>query len=89
MTTGDPAGGDRGGPEEDKFYSGVIERLFAGSQMGTVRSGNGREIAFEFAHVAMVGPIRRFEDLSVGMPVGFDVGWTSSGLRVTVIRAGR
>lgn len=89
MSAGDPESHDRDVPEEDKFYGGVIEKLFAGSQMGTVRSGNGREIAFEFPYVTMVGPIRRFEELSVGMAVGFDVGWTSSGLRVTVIRAGR
>jgi hypothetical protein len=89
MTAGDPEGRDLDAPAEDKFYGGAIEKLFPGSQMGTIRSGNGREIAFDFAYVTMIGPIRRFEELSVGMPVGFDVGWTSSGLRVTVIRAGR
>lgn len=72
---------------EDKFYRGTIEKLFRGSQAGVVRSGNGREIPFTFLHVVMVGSVRRFEDLREGMPVGFDVGWTSKGLRVTVIQA--
>jgi hypothetical protein len=88
MTGEEPGGPGSDVPEGDKFYRGTIERLFPGSQMGTIRSGNGREITFEFAYVTMVGPIRRFEELSVGMRVGFDVGWTSNGLRVTVIRAG-
>jgi len=32
------------------------------------------------------GPIPRIDGLREGMSVGFDVGWTSRGLRVTVIR---
>jgi hypothetical protein len=79
-------GAPDGGP--DKFYHGVIYKLFRGSQGGVVRAGNGREIPFAFAHVTMAGRLRRFDDLREGLPVGFDVGWTSKGLRVTVIRAG-
>jgi hypothetical protein len=75
-------------PAGERFYRGTIAKLFAGSQMGVVLSGNGREISFEFPHVILLGPVRRFEDLSLGMAVGFDVGWTSRGLRVTVIRTG-
>jgi hypothetical protein len=71
-----------------KFYRGTIDRLFRGSQVGVVRSFTGREIPFEFLHVSMVGPLRSYDDLREGMQVGFDVGWTSNGLRVTVIRAG-
>jgi hypothetical protein len=71
-----------------KFYRGTIEKLFRGSRVGVVRSFTGREIPFEFLHVSMVGPLRSYDDLREGMPVGFDVGWTSNGLRVTVIRAG-
>jgi hypothetical protein len=72
----------------DKFYRGTVEKLFRGSRVGVVRSGSGREIPFEFLHVTMVGPLRLYEDLREGMRVGYDVGWTSKGLRVTVIRAG-
>jgi hypothetical protein len=87
-------GGEGGGGGEDrsnlagKFYRGTIERLFRGSQVGVVRSATGREIPFEFLHVEMVGPLRLYDDLREGMAVGFDVGWTSNGLRVTVMRAG-
>jgi len=71
----------------DRFYPGVIKKLFAGAGMGVVRSASGREIPFAAAHVILIGGIRRFEDLREGMGVGFDVGWTSKGLRVTVLRA--
>jgi hypothetical protein len=85
----DPANeGGAGSPEPvDKFYRGTIDKLFRGSQSGVVRSGNGREIPFTFLHVTMVGAVRRFDELREGMPVGFDVGWTAKGLRVTIIRA--
>jgi hypothetical protein len=78
-----------GSAPPDRFYSGTIKRLYVGSGMGIVRSGTGREIPFAQAHVLLVGPINRFEDLREGMPVGFDVGWTAKGLRVTVLRARR
>ena len=81
---------DIGSPTSpDKFYRGTIQKLFRGSQAGLVRSGNGREIPFAFLHVVMVGSLRRYEDLREGMAIGFDVGWTSKGLRVTVISAGQ
>lgn len=83
---------DTGGPtaeeSHDKFYRGKIKRLFQGTQMGVVRSGNGRDIPFTFLHVTMLGHARRFEDLREGMSVGFDVGWTSKGLVVTVLYTG-
>ena len=68
-----------------RFYRGTIEKLFGGRRTGVVRSGNGREIPFEFAFVVMAGSVRHFEDLRVGLRIGFDVGWTEHGLRVTVI----
>jgi hypothetical protein len=84
----DDSGSSAADQPRDKFYQGRIKKLFQGTQMGIVRSGNGREIPFTFRHVIMVGHARRFEELREGMSVGFDVGWTSKGLVVTVLRAG-
>jgi hypothetical protein len=72
-------------PPADRFYAGIIKKLFVGAGMGIVRSATGRETPFAAQHVILTGAIRRFEDLREGMPVGFDVGWTSKGLRVTVL----
>ena len=69
-----------------KFYDGTIFRLFRGSRSGVIRSFSGREVPFVFQHVQMVGALHRFEDLREGMHVGFDVAWTSSGLRISIIR---
>ena len=74
-----------GTPPSDRFYTGIIKKLFVGAGMGVVRSATGREIPFAAAHVILTGPVRRFEELREGMAVGFDVGWTSKGLRVTVL----
>jgi hypothetical protein len=70
----------------DKFYQGTIHALQRGAQRGMVRGASGREIPFVFAHVIMVGPHRHFDDLYEGLRVGYDVSWTSKGLRVNVIR---
>jgi hypothetical protein len=71
---------------DDKFYHGVIEQVSWSKGTGSVRSRNGREIPFDFSLVTMVGERRRIEHLQPGMRVGFDVGWTSHGLRVTALK---
>jgi len=82
--------GDANGPApagaHDNFYHGIVCTLQRGAQRGVIRSASGREIPFVFAHVTMLGTRRRFEDLYEGLRVGFDVSWTSKGLRVCVIR---
>jgi len=72
----------------DKFYRGTIIKLQRGAPGGVVRSASGRDVPFTFAFVTMVGSVQRFEDLREGMHVGYDVSWTSKGLRVSVIRVG-
>jgi hypothetical protein len=75
-------------PEQtgERFYLGTITRVFPGAGLGVVRSDSGREIPFVAAHVLVGGAARRFEELREGMRVGFDVGWTARGLRVTLLR---
>lgn len=75
-------------PEEtgERFYLGTIRRVFPSAGLGVVRSDSGREIPFAAAHVLIRGAAERFEELREGMRVGFDVGWTSHGLRVTLLQ---
>jgi len=70
----------------DKFYRGTVLKLSRGAERGTIRSAAGRNVAFLFQHVTLVGPHQSFAELREGMEVGFDVSWTSKGLRVSVIR---
>ena len=77
----------------DNFYKGLIVYLDRVRGKGVIRSFSGKEIPFEFPHVSVVGaPIARnpagIELLNEGDAVGFDVGWTSSGLRVIRIKPG-
>ena len=77
------------------FYSGLIIILDRTRGRGVVRSRSGKEIPFQFPFVSVVGaPLGGrapgIEFLREGDSVGFDVGWTSKGLRVTSIKpAGR
>jgi hypothetical protein len=54
---------------------------------GLIRTGNGREVRFELPSDDILDE-RDIRDLSEGMTVGFDLGWTSRGLRVTQIKIG-
>ena len=69
----------------DLFYHGIIAKLFRGSDMGVVRTASGREIPFSFQHVILLGDLK-IEELRVGMEVGYDVSWTSNGLRVSKLK---
>ncbi len=75
----------------DNFYQGIIIRLERGRGSGLIRSMSGREIPFQFPFVQVVGAplggkMPGIQLLREGARVGFDVGWTSKGLRVTTIR---
>lgn len=70
----------------DKFYRGTIRSLRRGTGRGTIRTAGGRDIPFVFQFVTMVGPYQRFDDLREGQSVGYDVSWTSHGLRVSMIQ---
>lgn len=84
-----PADGELTAPVEghDRYYRGIITRVYYGSESGTLRSeASGREYAFRYPFVEIRSAIPRIDGLREGMSVGFDLGWTSRGLRVTVIR---
>jgi hypothetical protein len=81
LTDGEPTPDSK-----EKFYRGTVVALSRGAQRGTIRSASGRQIPFYFAHLTMLGPRRHFDDLREGVEVGYDVSWTSKGLRVSIIR---
>ena len=60
--------------------------MHPGSGGGLLRTGNGREVEFATPGVSIVGTTRGLGALREGMRVGFDLGRTSRGLRVTLIR---
>jgi hypothetical protein len=70
----------------ERFYQGTILRLFPGSERGILHTGNGRDVPFAAADVRILGTSDGFAAIREGMRVGFDLGWTSRGMRVTVIR---
>ena len=72
---------------QDRFYRGVIHKISSGNETGIVLSDSGKEIPFVFPFLQLIGAPRldiRF--LTEGMRVGFDVGWTSDGLRISVLK---
>lgn len=83
------ASGDDRAPAETlgQYYRGVIERVYYGTESGTLRSeGSGRVYQFRASSLEIRGPIPRVDGLREGMTVGFDLSRTSRGVRVSVIR---
>lgn len=75
-----------GGGKEDFFHHGVISKLFQSNSMGFVRTESGREIPFSFQFVILLGEAKKPSELKEGQLVGYDLGWTPSGLRITKIK---
>lgn len=79
---------EESGTEEKKdlFHHGVISKLFPSNNLGLVRTESGREVPFSFDLVILLGDVKKPSDLKEGQAVGYDVGWTSNGLRVTKMK---
>lgn len=75
------------GYPKDLFHHGTISKLFPSNNMGVVRTESGREVQFAYDLVILVGDVQKTADLREGMEVGYDLGWTSKGLRITKIKA--
>ena len=73
-------------PRGDYYHQGTITKLFPSNNTGVVRTESGRELTFSYELVILSGEVQSPLDLKVGESVGYDLGWTSSGLRVTKIR---
>jgi hypothetical protein len=72
--------------QKDLFHHGFISKLFPSNNMGLVRTESGREIPFSFQFVILLGEVNNPSELIEGQAVGYDLGWTSNGLRVTKIK---
>jgi hypothetical protein len=70
----------------DFYHHGVITKLFPSNNTGIVRTESGRELPFSYEFVILCGEAKTVQDLKEGEPVGYDLGWTSSGLKITKIK---
>ena len=73
-------------PRGDFFHQGIITKLFPSNNTGVVRTESGRELTFSYDLVILVGEVKSPLELKVGQEVGYDLGWTSSGLRITKLK---
>jgi hypothetical protein len=75
-----------GPAKDDLYHRGVITKLFPSNNTGIVRTESGREIPFAYEFVILYGAAKTVQDLREGDQIGYDLGWTSSGLRITKIK---
>ena len=72
-------------PRGDRYHQGAVTKLFPSNNTGIVRTESGRELTFSYELVVLTGVARSPLDLKEGEVIGYDLGWTSQGLRVTKI----
>ena len=72
--------------EPDLFHHGVITKLFPTNNMGFVRTEGGHEVPFSYELVILLGDVQKPGELKEGMEVGYDLTWTSKGLRISKIK---
>lgn len=70
----------------DSFRHGKISKFFPQGSYGFVRDGQGKEIYFHLDEIRILGEKRERSCFKEGVEVGFDVGLTSRGLRVTHLK---
>lgn len=67
--------------ENDMFPKGKVSKFFPYQGYGYIITRSGKEIYFNFEEADMVGP-KGQADLQTGCVVGYDMSYTSHGLRV-------
>jgi hypothetical protein len=72
--------------QSDLYHQGIITKLFPSNNTGFVRTESGREVPFSYEFVVLFGEAKSVQDLREGERIGYDLGWTPKGLRVTKIK---
>ena len=73
-------------PRGDFYHQGTVTKLFPSNNTGVVRTESGRELTFSYELVILCGEVKSPLELKVGARVGYDLGWTSGGLRITKLK---
>lgn len=72
--------------KRDTFRKAIIQKFFPQSNYGFVKDEHGNEIYFHIDEMRFVGELRDKSWLVEGQKVGIDIGRTSRGLRVTLMK---
>ncbi|MFH0799338.1 MAG: hypothetical protein V2A66_04055 [Pseudomonadota bacterium] len=69
--------------ESDLFPKGEIASYYPQQGYGYIRTARGQSLIFRVAEMDLAGPKRHRRYIAAGCRVGYDVSWTSHGLRVS------
>ena len=71
---------------DGKYYRGRIAKFNPKTGYGFVETGEGSHIFFYADQIRLEGNQTRKSDIRPGKVVGFDVGWTDRGIRVSKMK---
>ncbi|HPQ81803.1 MAG TPA: hypothetical protein PLZ86_08810, partial [bacterium] len=67
----------------DLFAKGRVVLFYERQGVGVMKGARGERLPFSVSEVELVGPKNHARFISEGAPVGYDVGWSSHGMRVS------
>ena len=72
--------------EHDNFPKATVEEYYPRQRLGFIVTDGGRRMEFDLSRARLACPAHGHPRLKAGCRVGFDVGRTSEGLRVSTIK---
>lgn len=72
--------------EDDVFPKGQVLTFYPRQGVGTLRSDRGQAFDFSLSNIDLIGPKGHPRYLAAGARVGFDVSWTSHGLKINRLK---
>jgi|GEM_PF-1353986 len=71
---------------EGKYYRGRIAKFNPSTGYGFVELTTGTHLFFYLEQIRLEGDHNRKSDVRPGKTVGFDVGWTERGIRISKMK---
>lgn len=72
--------------EHDNFPKATVEEYYPRLRMGFLITDGGKRIKFDLSRIRLAGPAHPHLRLKKGCRVGFDVGRTSNGVRLSTLK---
>lgn len=72
--------------EDDVFPKAEVLTFYPRQGVGTLKTDRGETFDFSLANIELVGPKGHMRYLDAGARVGYDVSWTSHGLKINRLK---
>lgn len=72
--------------EDDLFPKGTVVDFYPKQGIGRIKTDRNGVLEFSLGQVELIGEKARALNIAAGARIGFDVSWTSKGLKISKIK---